>query len=193
MLAPEAAQAGISPAPTGSGRNKIGLRSPGKPAIAGVGLVERAGFRDAELLAGVWLRVVHSRYWRSGPERPATGVRPGPEQDKWHMRMVFAGKYFKITLGTRVVGGLLLFDRGRGRYELGLLFVDPRCQGRGIGGLALRFAERIFSDARVWLLDVPSWNSKARAFFEHRGYRRTGRHPGCDALDRLSYEKRRPF
>lgn len=190
MLAPRAVQAGIPLAVTGAGVAEAGPRPPGEPIVADVAFLGRAGFRDAKALAGVWRRVVHSGYWRSGSEDPGGSIRPGPEQDKWHMRMMFAGKYFKITVGVRVVGGSLVFDRGHGRYESGLLFLDPRYQGKGIGSQALGFLEETFPDARLWLLEVPEWNFRARAFFEHLGYRRTGRRPGDDGQESLSYEKK---
>lgn len=160
----------------------------------------RAGFREAADLAAIWRRVARSSYWRgavsaSGREgSPAPGQSAqgmsGPADDKWHMRMMFAGRYFKIMTPAGLVGGALVLDRGRDRREIAFLFIDPRHQSSGVGRLAVRRLEEAFPAVVLWLGEVPEWNFRARRFLERLGYRRWSRRPGAGGRAGLSYEKR---
>ncbi len=80
------------------------------------------------------------------------------------------GVYYKILDGGRIIGGMIVFDLGRGHYELGRIFIAPEYQNQGIGAQALQFIEGAYPQARRWTLDTPSWATRNQHFYEAHGY-----------------------
>lgn len=149
--------------------------------------LERASPRHGAVLAEISRRAFEADVEHGAPSR---GGPPGYDSDKWQMRMMFAGKYFRVLYGRRLVGGCIVFDLGGGQLRLGRLFVDPAYQGRGIGRLVMRRLDLLFPDARRWSLDTPLWNRRTQRFYEALGYRKAGRRrmPGGPVL--VLYERR---
>ncbi len=78
--------------------------------------------------------------------------------------------------GTRLAGSVNLKKIPRGAY-FGLLAIDPALQGAGIGKQLIEAAELIARNAwrcEVMTLTVISHRPELVAFYERRGYRRTG-------------------
>ncbi len=171
----------------------VRLGSAADPVAAPSALVTRAAFRDALALAAAWKAATRTaRPGGGAPPEEAAAARPGPAEPSWHMRMMFAGKYFKVTVGGSLAGGALVFDRGHGLFELGLLFVHPRYQRRGVGRGTLLSIEAACPGAREWLCGLPENDTRSRRFLEALGYRYLGRHQGAPAPGVVSYV-RRPF
>lgn len=148
---------------------------------------ERAAFRDGEALAEISRRAFDADV-RSGA--PPGGGPPGYDSDKWQMRMMFAGKYFKVMYGDQLAGGFVVFDRGDGRLELGRIFIDPAYQGRGIGTRIMRHLGLLLPGGQTWSLATPVWNRRTHRFYEGMGFRRVGRKAVPDGPILLLYEKR---
>ncbi|MCY9659927.1 GNAT family N-acetyltransferase [Paenibacillus chondroitinus] len=100
------------------------------------------------------------------------------------------GTAFGVRIGSRIIGAIVVDDRQSKRYEglpwvdhavdrvrcIHRLAVDPTCQGQGIGGKLLRFAEEqaLLSGGTSIRLDVYSGNSGAAKLYARGGYRQVG-------------------
>jgi ribosomal protein S18 acetylase RimI-like enzyme len=77
----------------------------------------------------------------------------------------------------RLIGCVQVTDRGNGLAYLGLLCVDPTLQAGGIGKLMLEEAEALAAatlDATRIEMTVIDSRAELIAYYERRGYRRTG-------------------
>ena len=75
---------------------------------------------------------------------PSVGGPPGYRSARWQLKMMGAGEYFAIACDGELIGGIIVFDRGHGRYELARVFIHPHWQNQGIGTMAVRFIEHAF-------------------------------------------------
>ncbi len=77
----------------------------------------------------------------------------------------------------RIIGCVQVTDRGNGLAYLGLLCVDPTLQAGGIGKLMLDEAEALaaatLGATRIEMTVIDS-RAELIAYYERRGYRRTG-------------------
>jgi ribosomal protein S18 acetylase RimI-like enzyme len=130
--------------------------------------LEAAVEDDAELLARISKEAFHSDVECGAP---GEGGPPGYDSWEWQKAVMrSAAAYLKILVAGKVVGGLIVFDQGNGKYYLGRMFVDPGYQRQGIG---LRSVEMLFErypEAKKWVLDTPAWNTRTRSFYERLGF-----------------------
>ncbi|HML24591.1 MAG TPA: GNAT family N-acetyltransferase [Aggregatilinea sp.] len=75
---------------------------------------------------------------------------------------------YTILLDGEVVGGLIVWIIPGGHNHLGVIFVDPAVQDRGIGTQAWQFVERTYPGAKSWRLETPAWSLKNHAFYERK-------------------------
>ncbi len=116
---------------------------------------------------------------------PGKGGPPGYKSERWQSKMMRIGKYYKILDDHRIIGGFIVFDKGKGHYELGRIFIDPDYQNQGIGAQAMEFMEKTFPQARQWTLGTPRWNRRTQHFYEKMGYVKIG----ADGPDGILYGK----
>ena len=79
--------------------------------------------------------------------------------------------------GAAIVGCVALTDQGNGTCYLGMLSVDPGRQATGLGGRLIDAAEnaaRAVFNARRIEMTVVAQRDTLIAWYERRGYRRTG-------------------
>jgi [ribosomal protein S18]-alanine N-acetyltransferase len=91
------------------------------------------------------------------------------------------------------VGFARLHPRGAlGSPYLASIAVEPAARSGGVGAALLDAAEARFAGARWMLLCVSSFNPRARAFYERRGYRIAGELPDyvVDGLSEILMVKR---
>jgi len=69
-------------------------------------------------------------------------------------------RYYKAVVGERVIGGLILFDAGKGVGELGRIFVDPDFQDRGHSQAIVRAMYKLHPDVERWQLGTPEWATR---------------------------------
>ncbi len=116
---------------------------------------------------------------------PAPGGPPGYTSDQWQSKMMRMGIYYKILKGEHIIGGIIVFLKGVGHYELGRIFLDPEFQNQGIGRLALDFLWQEFPSALKWTLDTPIWNLRNQHFYKEMGFVVVGK----DNTDQVCFEK----
>ena len=132
---------------------------------------ERAKPGDAKALAlASWKAFDHDIHYGA----PKVGGPPGYRSDKWQSKMMHVGRYYKICVDGRIIGGIIAFPQGHGTCNLGRIFIHPDYQNRGIGTQAMAFIEGEFPDARKWTLGTPSWATRNHHFYEKVGYVKVG-------------------
>jgi ribosomal protein S18 acetylase RimI-like enzyme len=155
----------LQAAAKGPAMEEIGIRRAGPGDLAAVhALVERA-YRGAGARRG-W---THEDDLLEGARLPAGALEPilaNPAQ-----RLLIA------EVGAAPVGCVQVTDKGGGTAHLGLLSVDPAIQARGLGRRLIAAAEaeavRCFA-ARRMEMSVIRERPELIAWYERRGYRRTG-------------------
>jgi ribosomal protein S18 acetylase RimI-like enzyme len=102
---------------------------------------------------------------------PGSGGPPGYDSAGWQAQLMRqASAYWKIMLDGQLIGGAIVFSYPRGRYYLARIFLDPACQGRGIGTQTMGELLALYPEARVWTLETPSWNRRTKAFYRKLGF-----------------------
>jgi GNAT superfamily N-acetyltransferase len=147
----------------------------------GVGLT-RATSGDTELLTESATRTFTGKGRREGGHWPRAHHSPA-----WHRHMIANGYFYKITLDSEVVGGLIMVRLACDHFHLVRVWVDPAHQGRGVGARALALLEASRRQVTLWTVGVPAWARRCRRFFEANGYRAAGEAEGT-----VRYERHRP-
>jgi len=132
---------------------------------------KKARIEDAKGLALASWRAFDNdiNYGASGKGGP-----PGYKSQQWQSKMMRIGKYYKILDDYKIIGGIIVFDKGKGHYNLGRIFIDPDYQNQGIGAQAIEFIEKTFPQTERWTLDTPRWNKRTQHFYEKMGYVKIG-------------------
>jgi len=141
--------------------------------------------QDASVLAEASKRAFHSDVHCGAPPGPPGGP-PGYDSPQWQRRMMHIGDYYKIVLGEKIVGGIIVFRKAAREYELGRIFVDPDFQNQGIGTQAFEFLWQEFPLAKRWTLGIPAWNRRTRHFYKKVGFEEIGE----DAHEGILFERR---
>ncbi|MDX9955054.1 MAG: GNAT family N-acetyltransferase [Anaerolineae bacterium] len=134
-------------------------------------VLKKAAARDAATLAEISKRAFDSDVACGAP---GLGGPPGYDSPQWQRDIMRHGDYYKILLGARIVGGLIVFRKAPREYELGRIFIDPEVQQQGIGMQAVRLMEAAYPLAKRWTLDTPVWNTRTNRFYPKMGYVKTG-------------------
>jgi ribosomal protein S18 acetylase RimI-like enzyme len=122
--------------------------------------IRRARLEDLEAAVGVWERA----RWDAQPwleER----MRYSHEQNLRHFREVVAREN---DLWLAVQEGEIVGLLAMGERQIEQLYVEPRCQGRGIGTALLNLAKELAPDGLT--LFTHRRNERARTFYERRGF-----------------------
>lgn len=115
----------------------------------------------------------------------------GPRTSEQEVRELVGAEGSRILLcvrGRDIVGSVHLQNRGSDAY-LGMLVVRPELQAKGIGKRLVAEAEA--SARRQWgvtrmTMNVIDVREELIAFYERRGYRRTGRTTPFPQRDRVT-------
>jgi len=131
---------------------------------------EKATPEDAPILAEVSKRAFHSDVNCGGS---GEGGPPGYNLDAWQVQMMGYEPiiYYKILREDIIIGGIIVWVQGEGKYNLCRIFIDPDFHNQGIGTHAMKFILQTFPDAKVWTLDTPVWNVRTRHFYEKLGFK----------------------
>ena len=124
---------------------------------------------DAERLSEISKQAFHTDVqWGAKAEEGPIGY----DSLEWQKKEIdSATAYLKIVAEGRPVGGLIIYDQGKGRYYLGRVFIAPSHQRKGIGLRAIEMLFQTFPDATTWWLDTPVWNTRTPGFYEKLGFK----------------------
>mgnify|MGYP001817317747 CR=1 FL=1 len=95
---------------------------------------------------------------------------PGYDSVAWNRYWISRTPYFKVLVGERTVGGLIVFGAGPGHCELGRIYIDPTIQRRGVGQQAMRLLFDAFPPVTRWALGTPEWATRNQHFYEKLGF-----------------------
>lgn len=84
------------------------------------------------------------------------------------------GSYYKIVSSSTPIGGIWVFEKESKIFRVGILYILPEYQSKGVGQKALAMAEDLHRDAKGWELDCPEDLSTNRRCYEKAGYTLTG-------------------
>ena len=139
----------------------------------------RARIDDAGRIVTLVNRAYRGDSSRSGWTNEAD-LFDGPRTDESEVRDLIASDGSMILLcvqGTDIVGSVLL-KKSESTAYLGMLVTDPLLQGAGIGSRLMQAAEAVAREqwgATGVSITVITCRDELVAFYQRRGYRRTGR------------------
>lgn len=114
-----------------------------------------------------WKRLMEQKDPSQGP--------PGVTDIDWTRRMIEHAEsaYYKILLGDRIVGGLIVAADAEKHPDENLwrVYIEPVYQSRGIGREAFRQLYRLHPDVERWRLGTPQWATRNHHFYESVGFR----------------------
>jgi ribosomal protein S18 acetylase RimI-like enzyme len=123
--------------------------------------------------------------------------------DDWHSiaslkrRLGQPNAEFLLADDGKELGGMAYAaaDAAGTSVMLHQLYVRPKFQGRGVGGMLLDEIIESFPDATLFRLEVEEANAKAIGFYESQGFVQSGRTSNCGAeqsgIPALLFERRR--
>ena len=148
-------------------------------------LFEHPTVNDAQALLDVQIRAFHddARLY-PGVE---IGGPPGYDSLEVVTEEIEKELYHKIVCDGKIVGGIVVYDRGEGHFHLDKIYVDPEYHNRTIGTCAMQFIEALYP-ASKWSLDTPVYAVRNHHFYEKMGYIR-GKEFAADDITLFAYEK----
>jgi len=81
---------------------------------------------------------------------------------------------YKILHKGNVIGGLIAWILPSRENRLGVIFVDPMLQNKGVGSRILQFMFETYSDAKSWALETPGFAKSNHKFYEKNGFIKIG-------------------
>jgi len=84
------------------------------------------------------------------------------------------GSYYKIISSNTLIGGIWVFEKEPKIFRVGIVYILPEYQSKGIGQKAMAMAENLHRDAKSWELECPEDLSINRRCYEKAGYTLTG-------------------
>lgn len=97
------------------------------------------------------------------------GGPDGYDDLSWHMGMYEKGKLYSFFANGTLVGGAVLFV-GKDSVYVGKIFIGPQYFRRGYGLALMAEIEKANSQAALFKLDTPIWNTRTNAFYRKCGY-----------------------
>ncbi|MBZ9998594.1 MULTISPECIES: GNAT family N-acetyltransferase [unclassified Mesorhizobium] len=158
--------------------------------------VRTAGDRDLAAIRALLVETWHATYDAIYGAERVTEIT-----DAWHSiaslkaRLAKPNSEFLVADDGQRIGGMAFAEAldGGGVVMLKQLYVQPRLQGRGIGGMLLDEIIESFPEARAIRLEVEEKNTRAIAFYQANGFVQTGRTDNCgsaqSAIPALVYER----
>ena len=84
------------------------------------------------------------------------------------------GCYYKIMADNHHAGCVWVYEKARNLYRIGIIYIAPEFQGKGVGQKALAISESLFPEAESLELDCPADLTLNRNCYEKVGYKFTG-------------------
>lgn len=125
-----------------------------------------AEMKDAGTLRDISLKAFKDDLKKYG------ALPPDIDSIEWHTSKVKNGMYYKIVVDGVIVGGINLYDLGKGHFHLGAIFISPEYQSQGTGSMAIEFIEEKYNEVKIWTLDTPYLNTANHRFYERHGYKK---------------------
>jgi ribosomal protein S18 acetylase RimI-like enzyme len=160
--------------------------------------VRTASERDLKAVRDLLVETWHATYDTIYGADRVTAIT-----DDWHSlaslkrRLEQPNAEFLVADDGKELGGMAYAaaDAVGKSVMLRQLYVLPKFQGRGIGGMMLDEIIESFPDASLFRLEVEEVNARAIGFYAAQGFLQTGRTANCGAeqsgIPALIFERRR--
>ena len=147
---------------------------------------ERATVADAEALVNAQI----AAFDHDAVLYPGVGIGgpPGYDSVERTREKIGASLGYKMVDAGQVIGGIVVWDMGQGRFHIDLIFIDPAYHNCGIGTRAMLFLEHSYP-ATLWTLNTPAWAIRNQHFYEKLGYVKVAEETHPDII-LFAYEKR---
>ncbi len=137
-----------------------------------------ASIGDAEQLTAIMKRTFDEEAcrWLGGQESHIVDYNiqpPGYDSVQTTRYMIEELTYFKIMMGEKLVGGIILTLTGSRFGRIDRIFIDPALQGQGIGSEVIRLVEKALPSVSTWDLETSPRQKGNLHFYEKMGYERT--------------------
>ncbi len=150
--------------------------------------VQKAEVADAEILTRTCRRAFDSdlEFGAPGPGGP-----PGYDSIEWNSRAIENRwlQYRKILLGSEVVGGFIVGNRGPGYQVCERIWVDPDYMRKGIATKTFELVWKLYPSADLWVLGTPEWNIRTKPFYKSLGFVQIGTTHDNPTWTGIYYEK----
>jgi len=111
------------------------------------------------------------------------------EKIKWRFEYSHIDHYF-IELQSEKIGYIRINRLDESACRLSQMFILPEYQGNGYAHQAIGQAERLYPQAKSWILDTIKQELKLRHLYEKMGYKLTGVEKNIkDGMDLVDYAK----
>lgn len=123
---------------------------------------------------------------------PGPGGPPGYDSIEWNSKAIENRwlQYRKILLGSEVVGGFIVGNRGPGYQVCERIWVDLDYMRKGIATKAFELVWELYSSADLWVLGTPEWNVRTNPFYKSLGFVQIGTTHDNPTWTGIYYEKR---
>jgi len=95
---------------------------------------------------------------------------PGYNSELAHAEWYVRGDYYKILCNGILIGGFIL-EYFQEMILLGMMFIDPPYQHKGIGSYALKYIEHLSSNISQIEANTPEWAIQNQQFYIRNGYK----------------------
>jgi ribosomal protein S18 acetylase RimI-like enzyme len=160
--------------------------------------VRTASERDLQAVRDLLVETWHATYDQIYGVDRVTAIT-----DDWHslpslrQRLDRPNAEFLVADDGKALGGMAyaVAEANGKSVILRQLYVRPKFQGRGIGGMLLDEIIESFPDAMLFTLEVEEANARAIGFYASQGFVQVGRTENCGAdqsgIPALIFERRR--
>ncbi|WP_339257945.1 GNAT family N-acetyltransferase [Paenibacillus sp. FSL R5-0713] len=103
---------------------------------------------------------------------------------RMHRYVIREWDYYVVESDGCAIGGVSVNVLGRKHARIDKIYIDPVCQGRGVGSQVMRLIEAEFPQIDIWKLETSGRQLDNRHFYEKMGYVRI-----YASEDEFGYEK----
>ncbi|GGH70635.1 hypothetical protein GCM10008014_55270 [Paenibacillus silvae] len=135
--------------------------------------LRRAKHEDAALLTDICTRAFDQaiRVWGNGEKDMDSNLcPPGYSLLRLHEYVIREWDYYVVEADGCAVGGVSVNVLGHDSARVDKIFIDPVCQGSGIGSQVIKQIEAEYSHIRQWRLETSGRQRDNHHFYEKLGY-----------------------
>jgi len=111
---------------------------------------------------------------KNKPEEASKALPPGCNSLKWNTDRIREDYVLKIVKNGEIIGGIILFDFGYGKKEIGRIWIVPEYQNSGFGKAAFDELFFLYSEVKEWYIETPEWAKRNQYLYEKIGFKKIG-------------------
>lgn len=96
---------------------------------------------------------------------------------------------YKIMVDGQIKGSIFVINKGDNEFELSIISIHPEFQNMGIATESIKYVEKQYPDANIWILQTPEEETRNIHLYEKLGYVRVGNERINDFLNLIDYRK----